>query len=78
MLTLKNTSYEHLFIVLRQKITATQSNSGATVRKLSPICMKWFQIFTKIEIKIPQSSKYFDKNYFNVIVNNLQWIKIIH
>ena len=37
--------------------TATKSNSGATVRELSPICIKWFEIFTKIEIKVFQNPK---------------------
>ena len=50
-------------------VTATQSNSGATVRELSPICIKWFEIFTKIEIKVFQNPKYFNKT----IVSTLTW-----
>ena len=47
--------------------TATQSNSGATVRELSPICIKWFEIFTKIEIKVFQNPKYFNKTIVSTL-----------
>ena len=56
-------------MTLEWKFTATQSNSGTTVHELSPICMKWFQIFAKIEIKVFQNPKYLNKT----IVSMLTW-----
>ena len=57
--------------------TTTQSNSGTTLRELNPIYKIQYKNFVKTEIKLPQTSKYFDKCYFNVILNNLQWTKLI-
>ena len=62
-------SYQLLGFFSPHRPTATQSNSGPTLRELSPICMKWFLSLLRAELVVRET-----ENIAFEIFSVLLWI----